>query len=207
MTAKTPSTTGPKIITPTGGADELPLYDPSQSWDAAVADADKIAGHELVKDEILDALKGVPFLITRITTRPGTPKNGKPADYFSCECVIASEKDLRRRRVDLSMLPFSPEDQIVFNDSSTGIHRQIVFYLQAKGYIVLPEGATEGVSGESIFDLPASDWLEIKRGKARFLEDGYMEYSANIRLYCPRGIRISEYDNEFSKDAKTRYLA
>src|SRR5690348_1760549 len=46
-------------------------FDPNvpNAWEVAVQDADVPLGHDLAKSEILDALEGVPFLITRLTFR------------------------------------------------------------------------------------------------------------------------------------------
>src|SRR5215469_13336995 len=102
-------------------------FDPNQSWDMATRDADQVLGHDLAKDEILDALVGVPFLITRMTFHPG--EAGKREAYVSCEVQLAPRPEMERRRVNLAMLPFDPGELVVFNDGSTGVYRQCVAYL------------------------------------------------------------------------------
>ena len=182
------------------------------SWDALKESADQVLGHDLAKDEMADALVGVPFCITRVTFRPGFKKNSKAFGegitfaYVSCEAVLAPLTELNRRRVNLQSLPFDAESLVVFNDGSTGVYRQIVQYLAAKEFIALPEGATEGPMGEVIFDLPPEKWTDVRTGNAVFDTDGFMQYDTNIRLLCPRGLRVSEYENEWTKDGKTRYL-
>lgn len=188
---------------------ELPAYRPGEAWDTTTAD--QVFGHDLAKNELFDALANVPFMITRITTRPGAIRGNPPerADYMSCEIVIAPEAELRRRRIDLDALPFRAGDLVVFNDGSTGIYRQLVLYLSEKGFIVLPEGATEGGLGETIYDLPARKWTDIRTGIVSYDVEGNLTYSCNLRLFCPRGIRRSEYPNPNlpAEDAYTRYLA
>lgn len=189
-----------------------PFVPGMESWAELRAGADQVQGSELAKDELLDTLVGVPFLIYRVVTRPGIVRRiktgeSKQFDYVSCELVLCDEAEMKRRRVDLSMLPFAPGDQVVFNDGSTGIWRQIVAYLHARGFITLPDGPTEGPSGESIYDLPVADWSGINIGKLNVGDDGHASYTADVRLFCPRGLRVSEYSNEFNPDgSKTRYL-
>jgi len=183
-----------------------------ESWEDLRQGADQVQGSDLAKDALLDALSGVPFLIYRLTTRPGIVRRTKSGDikqfdYVSCEIVLADETEMKRRRIDLANLPFSPGDQVVFNDGSTGIWRQVVAYLHARGFIVLPEGPTGGPTGESIYDLPVTDWTDIKHGELQYDVQGNAIYIADVRLLCPRGLRISEYTNEFNPDgSKTRYL-
>jgi len=55
--------------------------------------------------------------------------------------------------------------------------------------------------------LPPSQWSKFNAGENHFNMDAdFMEYSVNIRLRCPRGLRISDYANDFG-DAETHYLA
>src|SRR5690348_8217414 len=89
---------------------EPPMFDPNQAWDVAVRDADQVLGHDLAKDEVLDALVGVPFLITRMTFHPG--EAGQREAYVSCELQLAPRPELERRRVNLATLPFDPGDLV-----------------------------------------------------------------------------------------------
>jgi hypothetical protein len=215
MSTKTPASKGTAV--PENGPTEPESYDPNQPWDVATRDADQVLGHDLAKDEILDALIGVPFLITRMTFHPG--EAGARAAYVSCEAQLAPRPEMERRRVNLAMLPFDPGDLVVFNDGSTGIYRQCVAYLHAKGFIALPEPVvTEGkgaiwdmTAGEMVYvcsyDLPPSEWEATHAGDYRYDEHGNTVYSVNVRCLAKRGIRVSEYENEWSKDGKTRYLA
>ncbi len=200
---------------------DLPEYNPAlETWQDLTGSADEIVGKELAKDELFDALKGVPFLITKVIFRRGTkrqlPKglaekfgtDEKTFAFVSCEAVIAPEDVLKRRRVNIENLPFDANGQIIFNDGSTGVYRQIVVYLTAIGAIELPEPIVQGGKhGECSYDLPPSDWEAVNRGIVSYDEDGWANYEINVRLSCPRGIRLSEYETDYSPDGgKTRYL-
>lgn len=185
------------------------LYDPGLSdWNELTSQADEVLGHELIRDEAADKLIGVPFLITRVVWRPGVQRQGVPYrdDYVSCEAVVAPREILAERahrgRLNLDDISVDPDEHIVFNDGSTGIYRQIVAYCATKRYIIVPELLPdEGGKGESRLDLPRSEWTAGQESAT----DGI-----NIRLKCPRGLRYSEYDSEYTAEgvfAKTRYIA
>lgn len=200
-----------KELTVTGNVAEIQDYIPGAfNWDVEAPASDQVAGADLAKDELLDALVGVPFMIYSLTFRPGIRKAGidyMPA-YVSCESVIAPEHVLKRRRVNMADLPFEPESQVIFNDGSTGIYRQIVAYLAGSGRIILPDGNENGGYGESIYDLPPSEWEGVNAGEILFDQDGFAHYRINVRLTCPRGVRLSEYQNDYNPNgSKTRYLA
>lgn len=194
--------------------EEVDRYDPNfDTWDAMAATADTVLGADLVStdDALFDALVGVPFMITRVVYRPSEYGTDREGNYVSVEAVIAPGDVLRKRRIDPDALPFKPDSQIVFNDGSTGIARQITAYLHATGRIVLPDNdniRVEGKRGESSYDLPVSEWTDVRAGELRFTPTGQAVYICDVRLTCPRGIRISEgYDFDGGKDGKTRYLA
>lgn len=176
-----------------------------EDWGTLISNADEVTGFELISGEAADKLIGVPFVITRAVFRDGVQRAGSPYrdDYVSCEAVVAPQEVLaqraRRGRLDLDEISVDPGEHIVFNDGSTGIYRQIVQYLEAKGMIVLPAGPDVGGKGESRFDLPRSQWDE---------GDEQATSGFNIRLHCPRGLRYSEYTNDYNPDgSKTRYIA
>lgn len=208
---------------------EVQRYTGQESWDQLVSDSDQALGYGLARDEMLDALTGVPFVITRVSFRPGITRkvDGKDKQfaYVSCECRVAPLQHLRLAKVNanrsaakleplssLAELPFDPDEHVVFNDGSTGIYRQIVSYLEQRGIIrLVKEGAEviyNGQIGETSLDLPPGDWSDILHGEMHFNEDGFGEYDTPIRLYCPRGIRLSKYTNQYNPDgSQTRYLA
>lgn len=179
----------------------------TEDWN--VPGTDTLAGHDLAKDDLLDALEGVPFVITRLTFRQGIPRpDGEYKAVCAVETAIAPEEVLRRRRVDMSTLPFEPGAQVVFNDGSTGVYRQLVDYLVYKGYITIPETLPkEGKYGETRFDLAHWEWTSINRGEVTHDKDGNPVYAVNVRLQCPRGLRLSTYESAYNPaGGKTRYL-
>lgn len=203
-----PATEEKTELEPKTGEQVIADYVPGSSWEDLSVGADEVFGNDLAKDELLDALDGVPILIHRVTFRNGVMKNGEPGDYVSVEAVIAPQQELLRRRINLETLPFSPNQSVVFNDGSTGIYRQIVSYLRMKGFIDLPEGPTEGEAGASVCDLPIRKWANIHNGEICFDSEGNEVYTANIRLKCPRGLRRSEYTSKATgTEATTRYIA
>ena len=82
---------------------------------------------------------------------------------------------------------------IVFNDGSTGIRRQVVQYLMVKGAIPRRDGPLAGGMGESVLDTPIVTTADEVQ-------------SYDMRLTCPRGLRESEYSNEYTQEGCTYYL-
>lgn len=195
----------------------VPVYQPGENWQSLIGDADEILGYDLARDETADDIAGVPFLITRVQFRPGVMRGKERQAYVSCECVIAPDLNLtlintRRessrlpRVTTLDSLAFGPGSHIVFNDGSTGVYRQITKYLSAKGFIELASPVIEtGAYGESSFDQPPSRWTKINAGDP-IADDGFTYYVADIRLFCPRGLRLSLYENDYTQTGKTRYI-
>jgi hypothetical protein len=176
-------------------------------------EADEVEGYDLLKDDALFELVGVPFMATKAIFRDGIQAKGAEwrSDYVSLELRTAPEsvirRDLprilsRRKAAGLDGKDFASvgDEQLVINDGSTGIYRQVVQYLAAKGKITLPEGEEEGEKGESIYDLPRSQWLSGAEEATEGIE---------ITLRCSRGLRFSEYENEYTGDGKARtwYIA
>lgn len=180
-------------------------------WDAT--DVDEVEGHDLLKDEALYELVGVPFMAFKVIFRDGIQRKGSPwrDDYASVELRVAPgliyQRDFARiqsRRKSAGILensaPAMPGEQLVINDGSTGLYRQIVQYLVAKEMIMLPDGDEEGEKGDCIYDLPRSEWISgADKGTEGF----------EIQLRCSRGLRFSEYSNEYTGDEKARtwYIA
>jgi hypothetical protein len=128
---------------------------------------DVVQGSDL---QIKSELFGVPFIIRRVVFRGATPTR----DYVSVEAVA---KD---------------KGNIVFNDGSTGIKRQIIEYLASRGHLSIPES-----------DLDANPDQQIAAVDENIAFD--------ILLHCPRGLRASEYTVESGpaagETATTFYLA
>lgn len=209
-----------KAVTESEVIPDTALEKPSQqflpaslAWDEADS-IDRIEGFDLEKNKA--ELIGVPFIITRVVFREGSFRRGKevlPDDYVSVECVTAPPEVYEakvagnRRRASEQGIPLSeqseigPNEMVVFNDSSTGIRRQIVHYLHTRGLVVVDKDVQPnllGSYGENPLDLQAASWL-VGSDKARS--------GIDFRLLCPRGLRASRYENEFSPDATTYYLA
>lgn len=201
-------------------------------FDTLAEDAITLPGHDLVKDDELDALVGVDFIITRVNFREGLKRRDDntwlkefPAHengaYVSLELVtnpVMVISNINRARTasglqpiqTLDALGFDPGAHFVINDGSTGIYRQIVAFLAMTRYIEIPGGQdpiVEGPSGHTALDTIPEEWPNIFAGDVKFAASGFQTYTANVRLRCRRGIRVSEYHSDFNPDSKTRYLA
>lgn len=162
-----------------------------QEWIAASQDADHVIGYTLIggkeNEQTMDLLVGVPFVIEGLTFRRGdvvSTLTGELRDYVSVECLI---HPLHQGKF--------PRERVVFNDGSTGVYRQIVRYLAAKGLVTVPENLPEnGPAHATRYDVSYSG------------EDGNREFT--IRLVCPEGLRRSDYTVEgVPGESSTFYLA
>ena len=188
-------------------------------YESLAAKALVIDSGELVENENLGKLEKVPFIITALDFRKGdiVQKGAtEPNCYVSVTATIADEKTLNKLhkfgRINVDDIPFMPEEGIVFNDGSTGVKRMLTEFLHGQGYIRVTAPETlvlGGASGASSFDLPPHQWDEVFRGQLTFDEDGFGLYSVTLDqpLHCRRGLRPSNYSNEYAKDATTWYLA
>lgn len=206
------ATTAKKEIVEQRTFPEMAPYDPKMSFSEMALTADEVLGYALLKDEAkLNGLLGVPFLITHVTYRrsfPSQESKGLWLAYVSCESVIADEAYLEANGMSLVGKPVRAGEAVVFNDGSTGIARQVTKYLHSKGYIDVAEGPDEGGKEMSRFDAPPSEWLDVHYGDIRFQEEGFAEYRAEIRLLCPRGLRVSDgYSNDYTENGTTFYIA
>jgi hypothetical protein len=188
-----------------------PVYQ-GESWKTLTADAHEVFGADLEKG---DQLTGVPMCLIMATFRRGditSVKTGVKGFYVSLDTIIAPKADLdkafRRGRITAeNMDTLSPGEHLVFNEGGTGVYRQIVAYLEASGRIkITSDLPAEGVYGESRFDISPETWevdesAEFKRG-----DDGQLAVAFSIRLLCPRGLRASDYENEYTKTGRTRYI-
>jgi len=172
-----------------------------------------------------DVLVGVPFGVVHITIRPGDYRHGRfnkgelidgtgcgqAHPYMYMRAVIGPEHEIlkavaRGRLTDEAAKLIDPGEQLGWNEAGTGVYRQILSYLESQGYIVFPEGRPDGPFGESRFDSLPESW-SFNKGDLRFGPDGQPVYVASVRLKFPRGLRVSKYDNEYTKEAITRYAA
>ncbi len=155
---------------------------------ALLENADVVAGADLLKDDEKLQLERVPFVITKVVFRDGgrvDKETKKPLDYVSVEATTGGGRD------------------VVFNDGSTGIRRQIVNYLLAKDakLVRVSDTISDVVNASDIFDATDPD-VPIKG-----IDKDNVSYSADIVLVAKRGFRVSTYSNEYATDARTFYLA
>jgi len=180
-------------------------------------DIDEVEGQDLLRDEALKDIVGLPFLAYKAIYRDGIQRKDVPYrdDYVSVELRVApypvimrniERIQARRKSYDAPALTVAqtetlPGEQFVVNDGSTGLYRQITQYLVAKERITLPEGPEVGGKGESVYDSPRSLWL----AGADDATKGF-----DIGLRCSRGLRFSEYESEYlpaGERATTWYIA
>ena len=183
-----------------------------EDYETLQTQADTVFGAELEEG---NQVLGVPFIIVMLTYRPGDNLNAITntyPDYVSIDLIVGTEKEIakgiRRGRIK-EPCELEPGEHLVINEGGTGVYRQTVEYLEHKGWITLPDGPKNGAYGESRFDTPVEKW-EYPDGspvEMRFTSEGKATASVDVRLECPRGLRISEYDNAYAKGAATRYIA
>jgi hypothetical protein len=185
------------------------------SWEDLTHDADEVRGADLERGALL---VGVPMCIIRATFRQGDYMSAKidaVGWYVSLDTVIGPEPEIaraiRRKRIpeeNLSSVP-EPGETLIFNEGGTGVYRQIVEYLAAKKRILIKSDLPEtGAYGESRYDVLPPEWEYPDRDgpELRYGPDGTPTVSFEVRLLCPRGLRSSEYENEYTKAGVTRYI-
>jgi len=193
---------------------KLPEFAPyrGETYTELTQTAAVIPGGDLVKG---DALIGVPFVITAMTFREGDYMNAATkltGAYVTIECVTgdsqAMARAVKRGRIT-DDCGFDPEEEIIFNEGGTGAYRQAVEVWEKLEWITLPDGPEGGESGTSRFDTPLAQWTisDGLPGDVRFTPEGTPVLSAAIRLSCPRGLRVSEYKNDYTQEGRTRYFA
>ena len=147
----------------------VPVFDRFQDYIDSEA-VTVVKGYTLVEK---DSLVGVPFIVRVATFRPGS--YGEAA-YVSCECLTVDN------------------NQVVFNDGSTGVRAQIIEYCEAKGIFTSDDG----------WFPPAEVTLDEETGKPTIM--------VPMALLARNGLRVSHYDwtdpkDGIKKPATTYYLA
>jgi hypothetical protein len=195
---------------------ELGLYNPDLDFRKLLADAGESAfwsqGFRLVsKDDLL----GVPFIIISLTYREGFPRAGVKGDYVSVEAVVADAGILHSRPVlsgigrehgetrvpDPGDLTVYPNEAVVFNDGSTGVRRQVTGYAIAAGI------ADPGPAGKDVLEPADRQYQKwVKGGDQAADKIVAFPNGEPFRVACRRGLRRSEYANEYG-DAVTYYIA
>lgn len=190
----------------------IPVYDGRLTWEELAAESTEFFGADLEKG---DALIGVPFAIVRATFRPGDfarrdfkDMNG---DIVFLDIIVGPQseidKGIRRERI-AEPVQVEAGEHLGINEGGTGVYRQIVQYLEAGGFIRLPnpDGPMDGRYGESRLDAPVKLWQVREDAISRINERGEPTVSFNLRILCPRGLRASNYENEYTKSGVTRYI-
>lgn len=182
------------------------------TWEELTADAHVAFGADLEQG---DHLVGVPFAMVKATFRPGdylNAKTGLRGAYVSLDSVIGTAHDIaravRRGRITQDQADlFEPGEQVVFNEGGTGVYRQVVGYLESLGRIRIDsELPQEGPYGDSRFDIDPGKWTVAADTEQRYGPDGEPTLGFNIRLVCPRGLRASDYTNDYTQTGRTRYI-
>jgi hypothetical protein len=180
-------------------------------------DIDEVEGQDLLRDEALKDIVGLPFLAYKAVYRDGIQRKNVEYrdDYVSVELRVApyvvvmrsiDRIQARRKSYGVPVLSQAQTEelageQFVVNDGSTGLYRQITQYLVGKEHLVLPDGPEAGEKGECIYDLPRSQWLAGAEAATAGIPIG---------LRCARGLRYSEYDSPYLPEgerATTWYIA
>jgi hypothetical protein len=185
-----------------------------ESWDELTQEAHEVFGADLEKGQ---QLIGVPMCLVQATFRRGdfADKNGEKGFYVSLDTIIAPaplvEKAVKRGRIPEENWDYIREsvgDHLIFNEGGTGVYRQVVAYLEATERIQIKSDlGREGAYGESRFDTSPEQWTVDDSAELKRDEDGSYAVAFAIRLLCPRGLRSSEYANEYTKAGVTRYIA
>lgn len=175
-------------------------------------------------------LLGVPHIVTSATFwTPKASKDGLRMGMVSLEAVVANVDLLQRQirlgrvleRIDsdngsetrviksIDELGFYPGERVVYNDESTGIRRTVVKWLSDCGLITLPKTAPKGYSGP-LFDLPWPEWEAFSENTTqgelvvpRFTK---MASGNPFLIHAPRGLRVSEYSNDYTDEGLTYYF-
>jgi hypothetical protein len=182
-------------------------------WRNLTSDALEISGGDLERG---DSLVGVPFCITGLKFWRGDYQRsdieGKNGDVVAVYIVVAPQSEIlrgiRRNRIAVP-LSVEPGEVLVFNEAGTGMYRQLVSILEAQGMITLPEGPGEGTYGESRFDTPIDEWEYANLPAISYADYGDSKRPTadfQIKILCPRGLRVSDYENEHTKQGRTRYI-
>ena len=188
--------------------DEIQPYR-GESWDTLEAESHEVAGSDQVK---ADLLTGFPFIAVHATLREGDYLHaacGKNHPYMYLTVVVGPEHEIDRavkrgRIKEENRDDIDPGEVLGFVEAGTGLYRQFLAYFEDQGYLILPEGPANGAFGESRFDSLPEHW-DFRAGEVRFDESGQPVWDINFRVKFPRGLRVSEYENEFTKQGKTRY--
>lgn len=169
------------------------------------------------------ALVGIPFIITKVVYRTGAYKRAGELladDYVSIEATVEPSYDMDRvaaRRAkllaDVSSEVLSaaggefagPGEQVVFNDRSTGLYRQITAYLHSKGLIAVSADGDKspntlaGSLGDSLYDQSRDEWARGSEAATSGIP---------VKVQAANGLRVSVYrmSDNAAEDSMTFYF-
>jgi hypothetical protein len=150
-----------KDIAASNGNAPVAVWDETPTFDELLSDPtlDKVAGaDEVFNKENKDHLIRVPFVVVGVSFN-----KGDQGEFASLTCIDHENRT------------------IVINDGGTGIRRQMVSYLQARGLIDV--GTT--LDDSNPLDKPFDTWAS---------GDDAAHEGFKIKLLCKRGLRKSDYD-------------
>lgn len=205
--------TDPRMFTASPATGKIADQWQGGEWNDLVNTADEIFGADLERGE---TLIGVPMCIIRLTYRQGDFTNAKTGTvpyYVSVDTIVGPHDQIaraeRRGRIpEANRGLVEPGEHLVFNEGGTGVYRQTVEYLEGKNLIAIKSDLPrEGAFGDSRLDTPPTDWSVSDACEFRVSPAGIPAIAFNVRILCPRGLRSSEYENEYTKSGLTRYIA
>jgi hypothetical protein len=175
-------------------------------------------------------LLGVPHIVTSATFwTPKESKQGVRMGMVSLEAVVAGvdilDRQIRLGRVlerldsdgksetrvikSVDELGFYPGERIVYNDESTGIRRMVVQWLHKTELITLPKNPPKGYDGNPL-DMPWTMWdafaENTTQGELVVPRFTKLKSGNPFLIHAPRGLRVSEYANDFTDEGLTYYF-
>lgn len=143
---------------------------------AAAGDSVVLIDRPMLEKDLL-RLVGVPHIITSVTYRPGVlDANKVRGDYVSVEYIVAKQDQLdeaiKRGWIppdNMDSLPHA-EERGVYNNSGTGIRRQLTHILWSKGLLVIDPKKTPQAMSD--FDVRFQDWKSFDQAAEMNDADG-----------------------------------
>lgn len=173
------------------------LYNPDLDFRRLALDTAYVSqGFRLVEKLHLEA---VPHVIKRIIFRDGFPRGekGEPGDYVTVEAVVASRDILDSAPVKAMIaardqgpeLGVFPNEPVVYNDSGTGIRRELVNLCAKENLISFAATRQDEVPA----DLPYQRWATGADQAATGFTG--QDFGGREAIYLAlRGLRQSVYD-------------
>lgn len=175
----------------------------------ASAESFEVEGYGLVSDKM--TLIGVPFVVVGVRyQKPVEVKNGPARDYVTLESIIGTSAMIAEAE-ERGLIPggkcaWKPEERVVINDGSTGIRRQVTKMLQSAGLLNVGE-----VTDDSSYDRSWIDWESFSQDNGKDGEQMAPYFTRNpngnqLIIKAFRGLRVSQYTNEYTDEGVTFYL-